>query len=204
MLKMRRLVIGLFCLAATLGVFADGPWGQGQFPQGGFPRQGFPQFQQNGQQQQQQRFSPEKYQADLEQYITKEACLTPQEASAFFPLFREMQKKQRALYNKMREDVRIKPADEAACKKMIQKHDQVELELKSIQQTYHNKFFSVMPASKVFDVIKAEDSYHRGLLRNMGGMGRGPMGGGFPQRGQGMQRGQGQQKSQSGQSNTKK
>ena len=196
---MRQLVIGLVCLFA-LGVYADGPWGQ--YPQGGFgPRQGFPQFQQpNGHQQ--QRFSPEKYQADLEQYITKEACLTPQEAAAFFPLFREMQKKQRALYNKMREDVRIKPTDEAACKKMIQKRDQVELELKSIQQTYHNKFFSVMPASKVFDVIKAEDNYHRGLLRNMG---RGPMGGavmgGFP-RGQNLQqRGQGQQKSQS---NTKK
>ena len=199
---MKRLVIGLFCFAAALGVSADGPWGQ--YPQGGFgPRQGFPQFQQpNGQQQ--QRFSPEKYQADLEQYITKEACLTPQEAAAFFPLFREMQKKQRALYNKMREDVRIKPTDEAACKKMIQKRDQVELELKSIQQTYHNKFLGVISPSKVFDVIKAEDNYHRGLLRNMG---RGPMPtmgapmGGFP-RGQGLQqRGQGQQK---GQSNNKK
>ena len=190
LLMMRRLVfIGLVCLSA-LGATAQ------NFPRQGFPQQGFPQ--QNFQQQQQQRFSPEKYQADLEQYITKEACLTPQEAAAFFPMFREMQKKQRALYNKMREDVRIKPTDEAACKKMIQKRDQVELELKSIQQTYHNKFFSVMPASKVFDVIKAEDQYHRGLLRNMGGMGRGPMMGGFPQRGQGQQRGQ------SGQSNTKK
>jgi Spy/CpxP family protein refolding chaperone len=184
---MRRLVIiGLVCLSA-LGASAQ------NFPRQGFPQQNF--------QQQQQRFSPEKYQADLEQYITKEACLTPKEAAAFFPLFREMQKKQRALYNKMREDVRIKPTDEAACKKMIQKRDQVELELKSIQQTYHNKFFSVMPASKVFDVIKAEDQYHRGLLRNMGGMGRGPVGA-FPQRGQGLQRGQGQQPR--GQSNTKK
>ena len=200
---MRRLVvIGLVCLTA-FGAFADGPWSQnrqGGFPQGGFPRQGFPQ--QNFQQQQ-QKFSPEKYQADLEQYITKEACLTPQEAAAFFPLFREMQKKQRALYNKMRDDVRIKPTDEAACKKMIQKRDQVELELKSIQQTYHNKFFSVMPASKVFDVIKAEDNYHRGLLRNMGGMGRAPMMGAFPQRGQ--VQGQGQQRGQTNkQSSTKK
>ena len=190
---MRRLIIGLFCLA-TLGASAQG-FPQNFPRQNGFPQGGFPQ--QKGQQ---QRFSPEKYQADLEQYITKEACLTPQEASAFFPLFREMQKKQRALYTKMREDVRIKPTDEAACKKMIQKRDQVELELKSIQQTYHNKFFGVLSPSKVFDVIRAEDTYHRGLLRNMG---RGPMGGamgGFP-RLQGQPRGQGQQK---GQSNTKK
>ena len=189
---MRRLVVLSLVCWSVLGASAQ------NFPRQGFPQQGFPQ---QNIQQQQQRFSPEKYQADLEQYITKEACLTPQEASAFFPLFREMQKKQRALYNKMREDVRIKPTDEAACKKMIQKRDQVELELKSIQQTYHNKFFGVMPASKVFDVIKAEDNYHRGLLRNMG---RGPVGA-FPQRGQGLQqRGQGLQRGQSGQSNTKK
>ena len=133
--------------------------------------QGFPNQNQN------QKFSPEKYQADMEQYIAKEAGLTPQEAAAFFPLFREMQQKQRALYNQMMAEVRIKPADEKACKKIIQKRDQVELELKSIQQTYHNKFFSVMPASKVFDVITAEDKFHRGLFRNWG---RGPaIGGGI-------------------------
>ena len=133
-----------------------------------------------GFQNQNQKFSPEKYQADMEQYISKEAGLTPQEAAAFFPLFREMQKKQRALYNQMMAEVKIKPADEKACKKMIQKRDQVELELKSIQQTYHNKFFSVMPASKVFDVITAEDKFHRGLFRNWG---RNPMGGGMGQMG---------------------
>jgi len=160
---MRRLIIGLLCLT-SLGAFAQG-FPRQNFPrQNGFPQQGFSQ---------QQKFSPEKYQADLEQYITKEACLTPQEAAAFFPLFREMQKKQRVIYNKMRDEGRIKPIDETACKKMIQKRDQVELELKSIQQTYHNKFFSVIPASKVFDVIKAEDQFHRGLFRNWG---RGPVG----------------------------
>lgn len=116
----------------------------------------------------QQKFSPEKYQADMEQFITKEACLTPQEAAAFFPLFREMQNKQRSLYNQMRAEGMIKPADEEACRKMIQKRDQVELELKSIQQTYHNKFLSVIPASKVFDAIRAEDRFHRRLFRNWG------------------------------------
>ena len=144
---MKRLIVN--CLAV---VFALGAWAQGQG---------------------QQRFSPEKFQADMEQYIAKEAGLTPREAAAFFPMFREMQKKQRALYNQMMAESKIKPADEKACKKVIQKRDQVELELKSIQQTYHNKFLSVLPASKVFDVIKAEDQYHRGLFRNWG---RNPMG----------------------------
>ena len=118
------------------------------------------------------KFSPEKFEADQQDFITKEAKLDEREAAKFFPLLREMQKKQRALYNQMMAESKIKPADEKACKKVIQKRDQVELELKSIQQTYHNKFLSVLPASKVFDVIKAEDQYHRGLFRNWG---RNPM-----------------------------
>ena len=47
---MKRLIVN--CLAV---VFALGAWAQGQG---------------------QQRFSPEKYQADMEQYIAKEAGLT--------------------------------------------------------------------------------------------------------------------------------
>ena len=116
----------------------------------------------------QQKFSPEKYQADMEQYITNEAGLTQKEAAAFFPLLREMQEKQRAIYNQMRTEGKNKPADEKDCMKAIQKRDQMELELKSIQQQYHNKFFGVLPASKVFDVLKAEDHFHRKMFRNWG------------------------------------
>ena len=36
------------------------------------------------------RFSPEKFEADLRCFITKEASLTPQEADKLFPVFREM------------------------------------------------------------------------------------------------------------------
>ena len=60
----------------------------------------------------------------------------------------------------------LKPADEAECKKVVQKRDIYELELKTIQQTYHNKFFTVLPASKVYDVIIAEDRFHRRAFRN--------------------------------------
>ena len=61
-------------------------------------------------------FDPAKFQADLEQFITVEACLTPSEAAAFFPLYREMTRKQRALYEQMREDRRVNPDSEEAAK----------------------------------------------------------------------------------------
>ena len=116
---------------------------------------------------QQEKFSPEKFQAALEQHITTEAGLTTEEAAKFFPLYREMQQKQRAVYNKMRELFKA-PTDEASSKQAIQRRDQLEIELKQIAQTYHNKFLRVIPASKVIGTIVAEDKFHRRAFRKFG------------------------------------
>ena len=107
------------------------------------------------------RFSPEWFQAALEQFITKEACLTPQEAASFFPIYKEMQAKQRAIFERQRQLAKVKPTDEKGCEKAIRQRDEYDLELKRIQQTYHNKFLSVISASK----LKAEDRFHRQMLR---------------------------------------
>lgn len=115
-----------------------------------------------------QKFSPEKFQAELEQFIAKEACLTKEESEKFFPLYREMQQKQRAVFQQMKALGRNKPADEAGCKQAVQKRDALELEQHRILQLYHNKFLTVLPASKVYDVIIAENRFHRRALRNFG------------------------------------
>ena len=112
-----------------------------------------------------ERFSPEKFQAALEQFITKEACLTPQEAAKFFPIYTEMQAKQRAIFERQRQLAKVKPTDEKGCEKAIRQRDEYDLELKRIQQTYHNKFLSVISASKLYDVLGAEDRFHRQMLR---------------------------------------
>jgi len=127
----------------------------------------------------QQKFSPEKYQADVEEFITKEADLNKNEAAAFFPLLREMQDKQRVIFKQLRAEGKSKPADENAYRKAIQKRDQMELELKNIQQTYHNKFLSVLPASKVYKAILAEERFNRRMFRNWG-KGKGHMGDNHP------------------------
>ena len=143
-------------MVMALAVMAQ-PQGQ----QGG-QRPGFPGRPQG---MQQMKFSPEKFQADLEQYITKKACLTPQEAAKFFPIYKEMQSKQRAVYERQRQLGWVKPADEKGCEKVIRQRDEYDLELKRIQQTYHNKFLSVISASKLYDVLNAEDRFHRQMLR---------------------------------------
>ena len=93
--------------------------------------------------------------------------MTPQEASDFFPVYKEMQKKQRALYDRQRQIAKIKPVDEKGCEKAIREYDNIEIELKRVQQAYHLKFLDVLPASKVYDVIKAEYRFHRRMLKKM-------------------------------------
>lgn len=116
-----------------------------------------------------QKFDPAKFDAEQQQFITKAASLTEREAAHFFPLFREMQAKQRAIYDRQRKLGFKKPADEKGCAESIRERDRIDLELKQIQQTYHNKFMRVIPASKLYDVLQAEDRFFRMKLRSWGG-----------------------------------
>lgn len=112
------------------------------------------------------KFSPEKFQAELERFIAKEACLSPKESARFFPVYSEMKKKERALYGRIRRLGRQKPASDEACEKVIKQRDELDVDLKQLQQSYHDKFLRIIPASKLFDVIKAEDQFHRKSLRD--------------------------------------
>ena len=110
-------------------------------------------------------FSPEKFDAELKQFITTEAALSQQEAAKFFPIYQEMLQKQRQLFGRQRHLNKTKPADEQGCKKVIQERDNIDMELKRIQKQYHDKFFEILPASKVYDIIMAEDKFHRSKLK---------------------------------------
>jgi hypothetical protein len=115
------------------------------------------------------KFSPEKFEEELRVYIIQQAGLTQQEADKFFPVYNEMRKKQHALFNRQKEAHKVKPATEEGCMKAIQERDNLEVEQKRIQQNYHNKFFDILPASKVYDILQAEDRFHRHKLKQLGG-----------------------------------
>ncbi len=112
-------------------------------------------------QEKRERLSSERFRADLEQYITRKAGLTPKEAARFFPVYTEMMDKQRVVFNKIKQLKRVKPVTEAECKKNILQRDKYEIEIKNIRKTYHEKFMRILSAKKVYDVLKAEDKFHR-------------------------------------------
>lgn len=106
-------------------------------------------------------FDPKRFEAELEQYITIHASLTPQEASKFFPVYRQMMKKMRSCFDEMRRLHFVNPADEKGCAEAIRRQDELDIEMKQLQQEYHNRFMYILPASKVLQVIKAEEKFHR-------------------------------------------
>lgn len=121
----------------------------------------------NGQHRKHPPFNPAKFEADLEQFITVNACLSPSQAASFFPVYRQMMKKQRALFDEMRRLRMINPKDNEACEEAIRKQDELDIQIKQLQQEYHGRFLMILPANKVLSIIKAEEKFHRQIFKKM-------------------------------------
>lgn len=110
-------------------------------------------------------FDPQQFEMSLEQFVITEACLSPGEAELFFPLYREYMEKQRALRADERLHCNYKPATEKECREAIEYSDNIDIEMKELQKEYHRKYMRVLPANKVYDIIKAIDRFHRDCFK---------------------------------------
>lgn len=113
------------------------------------------------------KFDPKQFQADLEQFIVKEAVLTPSDAEVFFPVYREYNEKKHALALEARFLNGYKPLSDEQCREAIEKEDEYEIKIKELQMLYHKKYLRILPASKVYDILRAEDKFHRQSFRDM-------------------------------------
>lgn len=113
------------------------------------------------------KFDPKRFDAEMQQFITVEAGLTPMEAAKFFPLFKEMQDKQRVLFEKMNYYRFVDTSDDNACLNAIKKMDEIDVEIKKLQQRYHLKFCKILSPGKVMRVLKADEKFHRRVFRRM-------------------------------------
>ena len=95
-------------------------------------------------------FNPAKFEADLEKYIATHACLLPSESAKFFPVYREMT-----------------PRDNEGCAESIRRLDELDIRMKQLQQEYHSRFMTILPAKKVLSIIKAEEQFHRQIFKKM-------------------------------------
>ena len=110
-------------------------------------------------------FDPSKFEKELEQFIVTEAALTPSESAKFFPVFREMRKKQMSYFSEMQRNRFVDTSDNKACERAIREADQRDLDLKLLQREYHEKFMVILSPAKAMKVIRAEEKFHRQIFK---------------------------------------
>ena len=113
------------------------------------------------------KFSPQKFEADMEAFITSEAQLTAQEAAAYFPLLRELHKQQRGLMGGIAKRGKQKPSTEQEFIEAVRFYDESAIESKRLEQQFHARMLKVIPASKLYAAIKAENKFHRQMMKGM-------------------------------------
>jgi len=94
-----------------------------------------------------------------------EGSLPQAESAAFFPVYRELRKKQRNIFEQIKRHKHVKPTDNKAAAEAIKQQDKLELEMKELLKDYHIKFMALLPATTVFQILKAEDKFHRQLFK---------------------------------------
>lgn len=112
-------------------------------------------------------FTPEEYEKNLEAFITERACLTPDEASKFFPLLKEMRNAQRQIGMQQRKMQKpSKENNEEECKRIVINMTNMELKHREIEQLYYTKKFpKVLSWNKILRVRIALEQFKMEALR---------------------------------------
>lgn len=121
----------------------------------------------NGQHRKRPPFNPAKFEADLWAVHHSQCLSVPIPGSFILPGLPPMMKKQRALFDEMRRLRMINPKDNEACEEAIRKQDELDIQIKQLQQEYHGRFLMMLPANKVLSIIKAEEKFHRQIFKKM-------------------------------------
>lgn len=104
-------------------------------------------------------------------FFTQQLDLSPSEAALFWPLYNEMQKKNRAIEESMRKGVHevkgAKGLKEADYKEAIGKMLSYEADMHKIKEEYYQKMLAVIPASKIWKLSEAERKFHRQLFEKL-------------------------------------
>ena len=123
-------------------------------------------------------FNHDEFRKKMELFITEEAGLTPEDAQKFFPIFREMKEKQMKLGHKIKklkkdplddddddeDDDDDKDEDEWA--EAVIEIEELKVKQAQIGETYIKRLCKIISGEKVFKALKAEDTFHRQILKN--------------------------------------
>lgn len=121
---------------------------------------------------QQKRLSPEEFRAKQQAYIVEKAGLTAEEATAFFPIYFELQERKREMNRKAWRLLK-KGNDEQTTdddyEQIMEDIYDVRIASAELEKTYYKKFKKILSAKKIFRVQHAEMRFQRDMLKGMRG-----------------------------------
>jgi len=114
------------------------------------------------------RLSREEFRAKEQAYITAKASLTEQEAIRFFPLFFEMKEKVHQLNGAPWEKAKNLcegSHPDAEYGEVMEESYNNRIAADKLEKRYYYKFKTFLSCEKIYQIQKAEISFHRELLR---------------------------------------
>jgi hypothetical protein len=115
----------------------------------------------------------DKYYSQKIAFITDAVNLSPDEATAFWPLFNEQESKKKDLMKSMgkyRKDIasRFDELSEEEAKEALEFFQNHMKEMNALTLEYQNKYMEVISAKKVLLLLKAEKDFRRQMLKKIG------------------------------------
>lgn len=112
------------------------------------------------------RFNPEEFNMKMQAFIAQKACLTPEESEKVFPIYLKMKEKQRELKH---QEIKLKKqclSSEKECLNTLDRIVDLHEQFAKIEENYYKKMCKVIPAKKVYNIMLAEDAFHREMLQH--------------------------------------
>lgn len=120
------------------------------------------------------KFSSEEYRNRQKEFLTKAAGLTEAEASAFFPIYFELQREKYKINREFRHSLpnpRNQAADseltEEKAAQLVDAYNENKLRCDELDKKYYERFKTILPAKKLLKIQMAENAFQRQILRDM-------------------------------------
>ena len=114
------------------------------------------------------RLTKEEFRNKQEEFITKRAGLTKEEAAKFFPLYFELQEKKRECNKKAWQQIRRAKENKLSEKEydeVVEDIIKARIESDELDLEYSRKYKEFLSSKKIFELQNAEMSFHRELLK---------------------------------------
>lgn len=119
---------------------------------------------------QQHPLNKQQFRERQKKYLTEKAALSSKEATAFFPLYFELQDKKHNLnkeaWSKLRREQKEKLTD-SEYSKIIDDVAKARIASDELEYEYIQKYKKILPAKKIYRIQRAEMHFHRDLLKPM-------------------------------------